>query len=122
MWFRVILRNMFRLPAWLCRPRQGIGHSGVGVFFSRPDDRPAAFNWQRASAAALGKSGCVLWFYKARFAGRQQNEGQLPSRSPCANDPASGSDKIAPTPEFLRQGRRDWNILSEHYFENHSKQ
>ncbi len=56
------------------QPRPGVSHSGGGVFFSRPDDHAGAFKWQRAPAAALGKSGGVLLFYADRFTGRQQNE------------------------------------------------
>ena len=76
-------------------------YSGVGVFFSRPDDHPGAFKWQKDSAAALGKSGCVLWFYQGWSIGRQQNEGKLPSRSPAANDSASGREKNTPTPQII---------------------
>jgi len=80
-------------------PGQGWVIQGAGQFFRRPDDHAVAFKWQRASAAVLGKSGCVLWFYTVRFIGRQQNERQLPSRSPGAIDSASGREKNTPRPE-----------------------
>jgi hypothetical protein len=35
-------------------------NSGVGVFFSRQDDRPGAFDKQMANAAWIGKRRC--WF------------------------------------------------------------
>jgi hypothetical protein len=35
-------------------------NSGVGVFFSRQDDRPGAFNKQMATAAWIGKRR--YWF------------------------------------------------------------
>jgi hypothetical protein len=65
---------------------------------ARPDEHGGAVKWQRAPAAWIGKSGGVFLGDTECCTGRQQNERQLPSRSPFGNDSASGRRKNCPRP------------------------
>jgi hypothetical protein len=76
-------------------------HPVLGTVWSltaRPDKHGGAVKWQRACAAWIGKSGGVLLGDPECCFGKQQNQRQLPSRSPGGNDLASGRRKNFPVP------------------------